>query len=445
MLKVLIKNGLVIDPKNDVWANLDIYIEGKDIKEMAKKLNYEADYVVDATDMIVSPGFVDLHTNFCDPGDNSREDLKSGSLAAAKGGFTWIVLGSEHKPSTSEANVLDYITKFRVIMPVNIYPSAAVTVDRLGEEISDMQFLKNHGAVCFSDGYRPIENKELLKTIMKKAKEYNLPLAIYNEKLDKVKVRGISTGKIADSLNIKGASDPTFEDIDLEENLKLAKEIGCTLDIAYVSTKASVDKIREAKMENDNIYAEANPFNIFYTEKLYSSVKKEESLAKMLPPLRTEADRKAIIDGLLDGTIDIISSNHMPCTEVEKKEKFKDATPGAIGLESMLGLLGAKMVNPEILYWNEVIEKISVNPAKLYGLDKYGAGSIDVGNVANLTIFDPNEKWTFEKSDIISKSKNSPIFGTELCGRVKYTICNGKLVYKDKKLEEKEKSKDANK
>ncbi|MCQ2609456.1 MAG: dihydroorotase [Lachnospiraceae bacterium] len=442
MIKAIIKNGTIIDPKNGVKEKCDILIEGQVIKKIEKNIKEEGNYVIDAKGMIVSPGFVDVHTNFCDPGVTSREDLKTGSLAAAKGGFTWVVLGSENRPSTSEANVLDYIKNFRMIMPINIYPTAAVTLDRQGAEMSDMQFLKNHGAIGFSDGLKPIENKELLRMIMKKSKELDIPLTLYSEDLTNVKVRGVSAGKVATSLSIKGASPIENEENDLKVNLDIAKETGCVLNLAYISTKGSIDLLKEAKKENDKLYVEVNPYNIFYTEKLYSSKKlvKKEGLAKLLPPLRTEQDKKAIIDGIKEGVVDIISSNHMPLTKEEKEGKLKDVLPGAIGLEIVLGLIGEKLVKEKILKWNEVIEKICVTPALLYGLDKYGAGSIDVGNTANLTIFNPDEKWILSEEDIASKSKNCPLVGESMQGRVKYTICNGRLVYKDVKNAEKMKN-----
>lgn len=431
-MKVLIKNGNIIDPANGRKEKGSVLIENGKIAKIDKKITEEAEHVIDADGLIVSPGFVDLHANFCDPGVTSREDLKTGSLSAAKGGYTHVVLGTDNKPSPSECNVIEYIKKYASIMPVNIYPSAAVTEDRAGEDIADINFLHNHGAIAYYDGLKPIEDKNLLEKIMIAVKKVNGVLSIYCEKSENAKVRGVLDGDVAKKLGIKVATSVDAESSDMEENLALAKMLDVALDLAYVSAPESIELVEKAKGEGQKIYAEVQAINLILSEK---ALEKYGTNAKVLPPLRPESDRKELVKALKKGAIDIISSNHMPIALEDKKEKMKDAASGAIGLETVLGICGSKLVDDGVLSWKEVIEKLSINPAKVYGLDKAGAGSITEGTFANITIFDPNEKWKLSEDMIASKSHNTPLIDVELMGKVKYTIANGRLVYKDVDVE----------
>lgn len=433
-MKVLIKNGTLIDPVNYIKDKLDIVIEDSIVVDVGKKLNVpDAKYVIDAKGFIVSPGFVDLHANFCDPGVTSREDLKTGSISAVKGGFTHVLLGTENKPAASECNVIEYIKKYAYIMPVNIYPSASVTINREGEEIADINFLYNHGAVGFYDGQKPILNKILLEKVMKNIAKLNSILSIYSEVQEKVKVRGVIEGDTAKKLGIKGAVPEDAEVDDLKENIALAKYLGCKLDLAYISSEKSIVEVENAKKSGQEIFAEVPAINLILNDK---ALEKYGAYAKVLPPLRSESNRKALIKALKNGIIDIVSSNHMPIDKDEKELKLKDASSGCIGTETLLGICGAILVEEGGFTWKDVIEKISVNPAKCFGLDKFGVGVINKGKIANITIFDPNEKWTLTEDNIVSKSHNTPLIGMQLIGKVKYTICNGKLVYRDISLEE---------
>lgn len=434
-MKVKIINGLVIDPKNKRHDKLDILFEDNEILKIAKKITDDADLVMDAKNLIVSPGFVDIHPNFCDPGVTSREDLKTGSMSAVKGGFTHVILGTDNKPSPSQCNVLEYINRYSDIMPVNIYTSAALTEDRLGAELADIKFLANHGAYLFSDGLRPIDNKEILKKAMVMCKSVNLPLALLSLDLKGIKYRGINTGKVATELSIKSAEPKENETKDLQVNLDLVEETGVKVEFMYLSTKESFDLFAKYKEHNSNIASSVQVLNFMLTE---DSLKKKGTLAKIIPPLRTEADRKACVKAIAENVVDFISSNHVPCTEEDKSYKLKDANAGSIGLETLLGAIGVKLVDDKKITWDMIIEKISLNPARFYGIDEDGAGSIDVGNSVNLTIFDPEEKWTLNEEDIVSKSKNSPLIGVPLKGRVKWTICEGRLVYKQKEKVERD-------
>lgn len=427
-MKVLIKNGQIIDPENKVKDKKDILIENQVVVKLEKNINEEVNHIIDAKGMVVAPGFVDLHANFCDPGATDREDLKSGSFAAAKGGFTHVVLGPDNKPAPSESNVIDYINKYRSIMPINIYTCAAVSEDRLGVSISDINFLYNHGAFSFYDGLKPVQDKNILKKAYDLTKAKNRIVSVYSENDNKIKVRGIIEGEVAKKLGIKGATPVNAEVEDLKDNIAIAELSDAIMDLAYISSKESVEVVAEEKKSNKKIYAEVPALNLYLTDK---ALEKYGALAKVLPPLRGEEDRVELCKALKKGTIDIISSNHVPIEKEDKEGKLKDAQSGCIGLETVLGICGFKLVEDGYLTWKDVIEKISVNPAKLYGLDKDGAGRIDIGKIANITIFSPTETWELTEDAIVSKSHNTPLIGEKLKGKVKYTICNGKLVYRD--------------
>ncbi|MBQ2205030.1 MAG: hypothetical protein II411_03965, partial [Lachnospiraceae bacterium] len=293
-MKALIKNGLVIDPSNSIKDKLDILIENDKVSEIKKGISCDVNYEIDAKGYIVSPGFVDLHPNFCDPGATDREDLKSGSLSAAKGGITHVVLGVDNKPAPSESNVIDYINKYSKIMPINIYPSAAVTEDRQGLNIADISFLYNHGAIGFYDGLKPIEDKNLLEKIMVALKDRNKVFSIYSESNDGIKLRGVIEGSVSKKLNLKGAIPQDAEALDLKENIALAKYLNCKLDLAYVTSSESVSIVEEAKNQKVDLYAETPALNLYFNDK---ALEKFGTLAKVLPPLRPEADRVELCKG----------------------------------------------------------------------------------------------------------------------------------------------------
>ena len=337
------------------------------------------------------------------------------------------MLGTDNKPAPSESNVIDYIVKYAKIMPVNLYASSAISNDRMGFEVADINFLYSHGAFAFYDGLRAIEDKNVLAKAMKIVKEKNKVISVYSGSVDDKHMKGILDGAIAKKLKIKNPTPLDAEVNDMRDNIALAKMYDCPLDLAYVTSSASIELVEESKKEMKYLYAEVPALNLYFNEKAIDS---KDTMAKVVPPLRPESDRVALCKALKSGVIDVISSNHVPIEHKDKKLKFKEALSGAIGLETVLGICGEKLVNDGYLTWKEVIEKISVNPAKIYGLDKEGVGSITEGMPANITIFDPTEKWKLDEESIISKSHNTPLIGEQLMGKVKYTICNGRLVYR---------------
>lgn len=434
-MTVLIKNGTLIDPKNNINEKLDIILEDNKIKEIRKGIKEDKteanifNHVIDAKGMIISPGFVDVYANFCDPGVTTKEDLKSGSLASVKGGFTTVILGVDNVPSTGEVNVIEYIHKYSSIMPVNMYTTSSLRYGRQLDELSDLTFLSTHGALDFFEGQKPIEDKEFLKATLKKTKLLNKVFGIYSEDQKKIKVNGILKGEVCDKLGVKFATPKEAEFTDLKINFDIAKDIGAKVLFTNITSPESIKFIKEEKI--DTTFTATPAINLILNDK---ALEDGDTNAKMLPPLREEQDRRILVDAVKNGVIDIIYSNHNPQLKEDKEVKFKDAINGSIGLETLLGIVGRILVNEAKMSWNTVIEKFTVNPARIFGIDKDGVGEIKIGDAANIVIFDPNEEWQLREEDIVSKSKNTPLIGVKLRGKVKYTIHNGKLVYIDSNI-----------
>ena len=435
-MTVLIKNGTLIDPKNNINEKLDIVLEDKKVKEIGKNIREDSvgynkfNHVIDAKGMIISPGFIDVYANFCDPGVTTKEDLKSGSLSSVKGGFTTIILGVDNVPSTGEVNVIEYIHKYSSIMPVNIFTTSSLRYGKQLDEYSDLTFLSTHGALDFFEGQKPIENKDFLKNTLKKVKSLNKVFGLYSEDQKKVKVNGILKGEVCDRLGVKFATPKEAEFTDLKINFDIAKEVGTKVLFTNVTSPESIEFFKNEKI--DTTFAATPAINLILNDTAFGE---GNTNAKMLPPLREEQDRKALVEGVKNGVIDIIYSNHNPQLKEDKEVKFKDAINGSIGLETLLGVVGKVLVYENKMNWSDVIAKFTINPAKIFSIDKDGIGEIKIGEYANIVIFDPNEEWQLNKEDIVSKSKNTPLIGVKLKAKVKYTIHNGKLVYMDSNIE----------
>ena len=434
-MTVLIKNGTLIDPKNNINEKLDIILEDNKVKEISKGIKEDKNgenvfnHIIDAKGMIIAPGFVDVYANFCDPGVTTKEDLKSGSLASAKGGFTTVILGVDNVPSTGEVNVIEYIHKYSSIMPVNIYTTSSLRYGRQLDEFSDLTFLSTHGALDFFEGQKPIEDKEFLKSTLKKVKTLNKVFGLYSEDQKKVKTNGILKGEISEKLGVKSATPKEAEFADLKINFDIAKDTGAKVLFTNITSPESIEFMKEQKI--DTTFTAAPAINLILNDK---ALENGDTNAKMLPPLREEQDRRALVDAVKNGVIDIIYSNHNPQLKEDKEVKFKDAINGSIGLETLLGVVGKILVSDARMNWSNVIEKFTVNPARIFSLDKDGVGEIKIGKEANIVIFDPNEEWELKEEEIVSKSKNTPLIGVKLKGKVKYTIHNGKLVYIDSNI-----------
>ena len=424
---ILIKNGRVIDPKSGLDQVQDVVIDGGKIVAIGcVEPTGEYEQVIDAEGLIVAPGLIDVHVHFRDPGLTYKEDIQTGAAAAKKGGFTTVVTMANTKPPVDNVETVKYVLEEGKKTGINVLPAACITVGMKGQELVDMDALKAAGAAGFTDDGIPIMDQNLVKTAMLKAKELDVPLSFHEEDPAFISENGINAGPSAKALGING-SPALAEDALVARDCMLALHTGASVNIQHISSKNAVKMVKLAKELGADVWAEVTPHHIALDE---SAVLEKGAMAKMNPPLRTAKDREDIIEGIKNGSIDMIATDHAPHSAEEKAvQPVWKAPSGIIGLETALAIAVTELVRKGHLTMVQLMEKMSLNPAKLYRFDK---GYLAEGADADLVIFNENECWTVTENDIASKSCNTPFIGTELYGRVKYTICGGQVVYEDK-------------
>lgn len=422
---MVIKNIRLINPMTEFDDIVDIVIKDEKIDKIGSNLEDNDDkQEIDGEGLICAPGLIDVHVHFRDPGFTHKEDIYTGAKAAAAGGFTTVVLMGNTKPSVDNVDTLNYVLKKGEETDINVLSVGNVTIGMKGEKLTDFNALKKAGAAGLSDDGIPIMDESLLKEAFIKAKELDLPVSLHEENPEFIKNNGINAGKISEKLGI-GGSPRDAEIFMIKRDIEIAKETGVDLNIQHISTKEGVEMIREARKTHRNIHAEATPHHFSLTE---DAVLEFGTHAKMNPPLRLEEDRQAIISAIKDGTIEIIATDHAPHAKDEKDQEITKAPSGILGLETALPLGITELVDKGYLEYSDLIDRMSVGPAKLYHIDSE-AGSVVEGRKADLVIFDPKESFIIE--EFKSKSQNSPFKGIKLNGKIKYTICNGKVVYSD--------------
>ena len=423
-MMILIKNGRVIDPKNNIDEKLDIIIKDERIYKIGHfQDNVEYEKIIDAEGKIVSPGLIDVHVHFRDPGFTYKEDIFTGAEAAAKGGFTTVICMANTNPIVDNEETLKYILDKAKKAKIKILQAAAITKEFKGKELVDMKKLKELGIVGFTDDGLPIKDSKLVMEAMEKAKELDMPLSFHEEDPSLIKSPGVNEGKVSKELKVGGAPNAA-EDVLVARDCMLALKTNAKISIQHISSGNSVDLVRFAKSLGAKVTAEATPHHFSITEE---AVLKHKTLAKMNPPVRTEKDKEKIIEGLKDNTIEIIATDHAPHSKEEKERELTKAPSGIIGLETSLALGVTNLVKKGHLTLLELLKKMTINPANFYKLD---AGTIEEGKFADLVIFDENEEWIVPEK-FASKASNTPFIGEKLYGKVKYTICNGKIVYRD--------------
>lgn len=420
---ILIKNGRVVDPYTKRNEILDIIVEDEKIKSLGKFSeddNY--DEIIDAGGMIAAPGLIDVHVHFRTPGFSHKEDFATGAASAARGGFTTVVCMANTRPVIDSEDIYKEVQKQIEKLPINVVQAAAITKGLKGKEIVDMKALKGEGVLGFTDDGLPLMDEKVLFEAMKMAKELNVPLSFHEENPAFVNSPGVNQGKISEQLGLGGASS-LAEEVMVARDCMIALKTGAKVNIQHISSGVTVDIIRMSKAQGADVWAEVTPHHFSLNEE---AVLKYGTNAKMNPPLGTEEDRMKLIEGLKDNTIELIATDHAPHTEEEKNVSFGKAPSGIIGLETSLALGVTNLVKTGYLTMMELIAKMTLNPAKLYNMPY---GTLKEGARADIVLFNEDELWKVE--DFSSKSKNSPFIGHELYGKVKYTICRGKVVYRD--------------
>lgn len=423
-MKILIKGGNVIDPANGINEVTDVYIDKDVIVEIGTDLDPDGldINVIDATGMVVAPGLIDMHVHLREPGFEYKEDIESGTRAAAMGGFTSVACMPNTSPVIDSAAMVGYIkARAASVGKVNVYPIGAISKGLAGEELSEIGDMKFAGAVAISDDGRPVENASLMRRALQYANTFDMTVISHCEELSLIDEGVANEGYMATSLGLKGIT-PAAEEVMVARDVILAEHENVPVHIAHVSTQGSVEIIRQAKARGVKVTCETCPHYFTLTDK---AIQGFNTNAKMNPPLRSEKDVEAIIEGLKDGTIDVIATDHAPHHQDEKNCEFALAANGIIGLETALPLAITYLVKPGILTMEELLTKMCVNPAKILGL---GKGSLAADKSADITIFNPNESFRVDVSSFQSKARNSPFDGYELSGKVYYTIVGGNIV-----------------
>ena len=426
-MTVLIKNGRIIDPTNDLDEPKDLLIDKGKIKalESPGKINIgtgEKPSIIDAKDCVVCPGLIDMHVHFREPGFEYKETIESGCRSAAAGGFTSVAVMPNTNPVNDTRSVTEHLLSLAKTKGIiNVYAIAAITRNLAGERLSEMADLKDAGAIAFSDDGRPVMNNELMRRAFEYSKMFKLPLIQHSEMLDLTEGGCMNEGIVSTELGLKGMPAEA-EDIMVYRDIALLEKTGGRLHVAHISSKNSVDLVRQAKSRGLSVTCEVAPHHFTLTDE---AVRGYDTNTKMSPPLRTISDVDAIKKGLKDGTIDIIATDHAPHDIIDKQVEYQNACFGIVGLETALPL-SLKLVDEKILSMSELIKKLTSTPAGIFNLS---SGNLSLGNDADILIFNPNFEYSIDISKFHSKSKNSPFDGWKVKGKVIRTLVRGKTVY----------------
>ena len=426
-MTLVIKNGRVIDPVNSLDEPKDILVHKGIIKaiESPGSISFDAGEkpsVIDAKGCVVCPGLIDMHVHFREPGFEYKETITSGCQSAAAGGFTSVAVMPNTNPVNDTRAVTEHILALaRTEGIINVYPIAAITQKLEGERLSEMADLKNAGAIAFSDDGRPVMNNELMRRAFEYSKMFELPLIQHSEMLDLTEGGCMNEGMVSTELGLKGMPAEA-EDIMVYRDIALLEKTGGRLHVAHISSKNSVDLVRQAKSKGLPVTCEVAPHHFTLTDE---AVRGYDTNTKMSPPLRAIEDVEAIKEGLRDGTIDIIATDHAPHDITDKQVEYQNACFGIVGLETALPL-SLKLVDEKILSMGDVIKKLTSTPADIFNLK---AGNLSLGNAADILIFNPSLEYCIDISKFHSKSKNSPFDGWKVKGKVLHTLVKGKTAY----------------
>jgi dihydroorotase len=425
-MRILIKGGHLIDPANKKNGQFDLIInKGKveAVEPKGKITDISNGEIIDAKGVIVAPGFCDMHVHFREPGHEYKETIETGSNSAAAGGFTTVAVMPNTCPVNDSRSVTEFIlSQAKETSNINILPIGAITKGLEGEALSDMGELKEAGCIGYSDDGRPVSNSEIMRRALEYSKMFDLPCIQHSEVLELTHGGSMNEGIVSTELGLKGM--PTeAEDIMVHRDICLLPKTGGRLHVAHISSGGSVDLVRQAKAKGLPVTCEVAPHHFTLT---HDACRGYDTNAKMSPPLRAQSDLEMIKEGMSDGTIDIIATDHAPHDRVDKEVEFSNACFGIVGLETALPLT-LKMVDEKIISLEKAIDMLTFQPNQLFNLDK---GTLSIGKAADITIFDQNIEYTINPSQFKSRSKNSPNKDWKVKGKVLRTMVNGKTVFK---------------
>lgn len=426
-MSILIKNGRLIDPDTKLDDQCDILIKGDKIEKVGRDLKEKADTTIDAAGYYVMPGLIDMHVHLRDPGYTYKETVESGALAAAKGGFTTVLAMPNTKPVTDDKTRLRYVmNKAKTNSVIHVLQVGAITKGQEGTELADIEGMIDAGAPAISEDGKSVMNSRLYRKAMQIAAARNIPVLAHCEDIDLVEGGVVNADCHTKKMHLKGITN-AVEDVIVARDIFLAKETGAALHLCHCSTKDSVRMVEEAKADGIRVTAEVCPHHFTLTS---DDIKENDANYKMNPPLRTKEDKEALLLGLKNDIMDVIATDHAPHSEEEKSRSIERAPFGITGLETAVALTVTELVKKDIITPMQMAEKMSYNPARIAGLTD--RGSLAEGKAADIVLIDPDEAYTINKKEFASKGKNTPFDGRKVTGRVKVTICDGEIVFKDK-------------
>ncbi|MHC4291502.1 MAG: dihydroorotase [Planctomycetota bacterium] len=424
--KTLIKNGRLIDPRNNIDQIADLYIDDFQVTRIGKKLTDSADHIIDASGKIVAPGLIDIHVHFREPGDEEEETIASGSAAAVAGGYTSVVCMPNTNPPIDEATAVEYIHRMgRQARKTFIHVMGAITKDRAGQELAEMGLMTQAGAVGFTDDGCGVQDTAMMLRAMKYASMFNRVVSQHCEDRSLAKDGVMNAGYNATVLGLPGI-DPLAEEMMLWRDVQLVKKTGTRYHAQHISTAGSVKIIREAKAEGLPVTCEVTPHHLLLTEEAIADY---DTNYKVNPPLRTQKDIDAIKQAIHDGLIDALASDHAPHLQSEKELEFLTAPCGMVGIECALPLYRKALIDAGVCDWSQMLAMLTWRPAQIIDVEK---GSLAVGDRADVVIIDPDAAWTIDAAKFYSKSRNCPYQGWTVKGKVLYTLVAGEIRFQDK-------------
>ena len=420
--KLLLKSGRIIDPFSKKTFKGDILIENGKISKIGSSIPFRGKGydIIDCKGLVVTHGFCDIHVHFREPGREDKETLETGANAAIAGGFTQVCTMANTNPVIDSPEHIHYVVSKSEKLPVDIFPIGAVSKNQEGKDLTEMLLMQKNGAVAFSDDGLPIQNAQFMKLALTYSKMLNVPIMNHAEDIFLRNDGVMNASTTSNNLGLKGNSS-LAEAVMVYRDLILATSMNCKLHLLHLSTKESVDLLKQFKSKKNLISSEVSPHHLYFVDE---DIENFNTNLKVGPPIRGKADRKALIEAIKSGLIDCIATDHAPHTIEDKETTFNDAEFGMIGLESCFGVVNKVLVKENGMSLKSLIEKLTVNPRKVMNLD---ANLFVEGKHAQITIFDPNEKWVFEDEHIQSKSSNSPFLGKELTGKIKYILSKNQI------------------